>query len=475
VQTQTETTSAKTFVPTFEQTSIAALMEKQRAFFATGKTRDVSFRLEALQKLQQILLNYEQEIGEALKADLGKPFLEAYTSEIAYVKEDLHFVMKRLKKWARPQKVSSPMVTWPARSFIIPEPYGNTLIIAPWNYPFQLTVSPLIGAIAAGNTAILKPSEVTPRTQELLVRLINKTFPAEYIFCVGGGVEESQALLDQRFDFIFFTGSIKVGRIVAEKAARYLTPTCLELGGKSPCIVDKNIDLKTTARRIVWGKFLNAGQSCVAPDYVLIHKDIYETFSKEITNTITEFFGSDPHKSDSLGRVVNTSHFDRLQKLVEPSKVIMSSPSVREEKFMAPTVMKDVGWNDRVMGEEIFGPVMPLMSYSSLDEVMKNIQMREKPLALYLFTTDSNVQEKVLTNLSYGGACVNDTMVHLTNPMLPFGGVGESGVGSYHGRQSFDLFSHKKSVMKKPFWGDATMRYAPYTSWKLKLLRFFLG
>ncbi|MFL5784715.1 MAG: aldehyde dehydrogenase family protein, partial [Bacteriovoracaceae bacterium] len=445
MQTQTETASMKTFVPTFEQTSIVALMERQRAFFATGKTRDVSFRLEALKKLQHILLNYEKEIGDALKADLGKPFLEAYTSEIAYVKEDLHFVMKRLTKWARPQKVSSPMVTWPARSLIIPEPYGNTLIIAPWNYPFQLTISPLIGAIAAGNTAILKPSEVTPRTQELLVRLMNSTFPSEYIFCVGGGVEESQSLLDQRVDFIFFTGSTKVGRIVAEKAAKYLTPTCLELGGKSPCIVDKNIDMKTTARRIVWGKFLNAGQSCVAPDYVLIHKDIYDTFSKEITNTITEFFGNDPHKSDSLGRVVNTAHFDRLQKLVEPSKVIMSTPSVREEKFMAPPVMKDVGWNDRVMGEEIFGPVMPLMSYNNLDEVMKNIQTREKPLALYLFTTDSNVQERVLSNLSYGGACVNDTMIHLTNPMLPFGGVGESGVGSYHGRQSFDLFSHKKS------------------------------
>jgi acyl-CoA reductase-like NAD-dependent aldehyde dehydrogenase len=475
VQTQTENTTSKSFVPNFEQSSLTALIERQREFFASGKTRDVGFRMDALKKLQHILLNYEKEIGDALKADLGKPFLEAYSSEIAYVKEDLHYVMKRLKKWARPQKVSSPMVSWPARSMILPEPYGNTLIIAPWNYPFQLTVSPLIGAIAAGNTAILKPSEVTPRTQELICRLINQAFPAEYIYCVGGGVKESQSLLEERFDFIFFTGSTKVGKIVAEKAAKYLTPTCLELGGKSPCIVDKNIDMKTSARRIVWGKFLNAGQSCVAPDYVLIHKDIYEAFTKEVTNTITEFFGKDPHTSDSLGRVVNTAHFDRLQKLVEPSKVIMSTPSVREENFMAPTVMKDVAWNDRVMDDEIFGPVLPLMPYSNLEEAMAKIQSRPKPLALYLFSTDSSVQEKVLSNLSYGGACVNDTMVHLTNPLLPFGGVGESGVGSYHGRQSFDLFSHKKSVMKKPFWGDATMRYAPYTSWKLKLLRFFLG
>jgi aldehyde dehydrogenase (NAD+) len=462
-------------VPTFADSTLTTLVEKQRAFFATGKTRDVNFRLAALGKLQHILKNYEAEIGAALKADLGKPFLEAYSSEIAIVMEDLHFVMKRLKKWARPQKVSSPMVTWPAKSMILPEPYGNTLIIAPWNYPFQLTVSPLIGAIAAGNTAILKPSEVAPKTQELLIRLINESFPAEYIYCVGGGVEESTTLLDQRFDFIFFTGSTRVGKIVAEKAAKYLTPTCLELGGKSPCIVDKNIDLKTTTRRIAWGKFLNAGQSCVAPDYVLVHQDIYEKFTKELSTTITEFFGQNPHTSDSLGRVVNTQHFDRLQKLIEPSKVMMSSPSVREEHFMAPTLMKDVSWTDKVMDEEIFGPVLPLIPYTNLEETMKKIQARPKPLALYLFSTDSSVQEKVLTNLSYGGACVNDTMVHLTNPMLPFGGVGESGVGSYHGRQSFDLFSHKKSVMVKPFWGDATMRYAPYTSWKLKLLRFFLG
>lgn len=475
MQTESQTTETRNFRPQMSESTVAGLVERQRNFFATGKTREVSFRLEALKKLESILLNNEKEISEALRLDLGKPFLEAYSSEIAYVKEDLHYVMKRIKKWARPQKVSSPMVTWPARSMILPEPYGNTLIIAPWNYPFQLTVSPLIGAIAAGNTAILKPSEVTPRTQELLLRLINSSFPAEYVHCVGGGVEESTALLEHRFDFIFFTGSTRVGRIVAEKAAKYLTPTCLELGGKSPCIVDKNIDLKTSVRRIVWGKFLNAGQSCVAPDYVLVHQDIYPKFTTELTKTITEFFGTDPHASDSLGRVVNAQHFDRLQKLIEPSKVAMTSPSKREENFMAPTVMKDVSWNDKVMEDEIFGPILPLIPYTNLDEAIQRVAARPKPLALYLFSTDSRTQEKVLGNLSYGGACVNDTMVHLTNPNLPFGGVGESGVGSYHGKQSFDLFSHKKSVMVKPFWGDATMRYAPYTDWKLKLIRFFLG
>jgi acyl-CoA reductase-like NAD-dependent aldehyde dehydrogenase len=465
----------KPFVATFESSELSTIIERQRAFFATGKTRDVSFRLDALRKLQDILRNNENEIVAALKADLGKPVLEAYASEVAYIKEDLHYVMKRLNKWARPQKVSSPMVSWPAKSMIIPEPLGNTLIIAPWNYPFQLTVSPLIGAIAAGNTAILKPSELAPKTQELLVRLINQTFPAEYIFCVDGGVEESTSLLDNRFDFIFFTGSTRVGRIVAEKAAKHLTPVCLELGGKSPCIVDKNIDLKTSVRRIVWGKFLNAGQSCIAPDYVLVHQDIYEKFTKELSTTITEFFGANPHASESLGRIVNTSHFDRLQNLVDPEKVIVSSLSVREERFMAPTVMKDVSWNDKVMEDEIFGPLLPLIPYTNLDETMKLIQARPKPLALYFFSTDIPLQEKVLTSLSYGGACVNDTMVHLTNPKLPFGGVGESGMNSYHGQKSFDLFSHKKSVMVKPFWGDATMRYAPYTGWKLKLIRFFLG
>ncbi len=466
---------SKTFVPNFSGTSIPALLEKQRNFFATGKTRDVNFRLEALEKLQKILETHETEISDALKADLGKPLLEAYSAEIAYIKEDLRYVMKRLKKWARPQKVSSPMVCWPAKSMILPEPFGNTLIIAPWNYPFQLTMAPLIGAIAAGNTAIIKPSELAPKTQELLVKIINQTFSPEHVHCLGGGVEESTALLNERYDFIFFTGSTRVGRIVAEKAAKYMTPVCLELGGKSPCIVDKDIDLKTTTRRIAWGKFINAGQSCIAPDYILVHKDIYENFTKEMLATITEFYGKDPHASESLGRIVSTGHFDRLQKLIEPSKVIMSSPSVREEKFMAPTVMKDVDWNDRIMEDEIFGPVLPLIPYTNLDEVMKKIQARPKPLALYIFSKNSETQNKVLMNLSYGGACVNDTMVHLTNPNLPFGGVGESGVGSYHGRMSFDLFSHKKSVMVKPFWGDATMRYAPYTGWKLKLIRFFLG
>jgi aldehyde dehydrogenase (NAD+) len=466
----------KSITPILTSTSdIPAIVESQRRFFATGKTRDVEFRLEALKKLQKLLTEREAEITEALKLDLHKPELEAYSTEIANVLEDLKGVMKNLRKWARPQKISSPLVVLPAKSRIYSEPFGVTLIIAPWNYPFQLQIAPLIGALAAGNTAVLKPSEITPHTQRLLMRLMAEIFPREYVACVGGGVEETQALLNERFDFIFFTGSTRVGRIVMEKAARNLTPVVLELGGKSPCIVDKNVNLKVTTRRIAWGKFMNSGQSCVAPDYLLIHKDIYQDFIKEFQATVKEFFGDDARQSASFGRVVNQAHTDRLASLIDPKKVVFGGKVVREERYVEPTLMKDVAWTDKVMEDEIFGPVLPVMSYDNLDEVIRQINARPKPLSLYVFSSDSSVQQKVVETASYGGACVNDTMVHLANPDLPFGGVGESGMGSYHGQKSFDVFSHKKSVMIKPFWGDATMRYAPYTDMKLKLIRFFMG
>lgn len=463
------------FEPTVSSGSVQDIIKKQRAFFKSGRTRDVEFRIAALNKLLKILTVHEKDIIEALHRDLRKPQLEAFSTEIAYVLEDIRYVIKKIRKWSRPQKLGSPIVLMPAKSRIYSEPFGNTLIIAPWNYPFQLAVSPLIGALAAGNTAIVKPSELTPYTESLLARLIGEAFPQDYVACVTGGPEISQELLEEKFDFIFFTGSTKVGKIVAEKAAKHLTPVCLELGGKSPCIIDKNVDLKTTCRRITWGKFMNAGQTCVAPDYLLVDRAIYPKFVAELGKTVEEFYGKDIQASDSYARIVSEGHFSRLTGLMDSKKIAFGGKVDRADKFIEPTLLKDADWSDAVMDDEIFGPLLPIIPYDSLEPVLAKIAERPKPLALYIFSKDSAFQEKILNTLSFGGACVNDCIVHLANPDLPFGGVGDSGIGAYHGKHSFDLFSHKKSVLKKPFWGDATMRYAPYTNVKLKLIRFFMG
>lgn len=475
IQTLSQIQSAPNFSSAPPLADLKKVVEDQRRFFMTGKTRDVEFRVQSLTKLLRILTEKEAEITEALRLDLGKPPLEAYSTEVAYVLNDLKHVIKKVRQWSQPKKIGSPLVVQPARSTIYSEPYGNILIIAPWNYPFQLIISPLIGALASGNTAVLKPSELTPHTQELLVRLIGENFPADYVACVGGGVEESQALLDEKFNFIFFTGSTRVGKIVMEKAAKHLTPVCLELGGKSPCIVDKNIDLKVATRRIIWGKFMNAGQTCVAPDYLLVERSIYGEFVTEMGKTLKEFFGTNPKESQSYARIVNSSHVDRLSKLIDPSKVVHGGNFSREDKYIEPTLLSNVSWDDSIMQEEIFGPLLPMIPYDNIEQAMQQIANKPKPLAFYLFTKDKALQEKVLNGLSFGGACVNDCIVHLANPELPFGGVGDSGIGAYHGKHSFDLFSHKKSVLLKPFWGDATMRYAPYTNMKLKLIRFFMG
>jgi aldehyde dehydrogenase (NAD+) len=451
------------------------LINLQRAFFKTGKTRDLDFRLSSLKKLEQVLLKFEPEIVQAFAKDLGKPELEAYTTETAYVMGDLKHALKNLKTWAKPQKIYSPLVLQPAKSEILSEAYGNTLIIAPWNYPYQLALSPLIGAIAAGNTAILKPSEMTPETDKVIQAIIAATFPREYVACVSGGVSETQKLLEEKFDFIFFTGSTRVGQIVMEKAARHLTPVCLELGGKSPCVVDKNIDLMVASHRIIWGKFMNAGQTCVAPDYLYVHEEIYEDFLKNLKATIIQYYGETPRESKSYARIVNEQHFDRLMKMIKQGQVYFGGEGDRKEKFIAPTILTDVTWQDAVMQEEIFGPVLPVLKYKNIDSVIEEINSKGKPLSFYVFSSDKFLQDRLLTECSFGGACVNDCIVHLANPNLPFGGVGESGMGSYHGKSSFEIFTHKKSVLRKPFWGDASMRYPPYTPKKMKLLKFFLG
>jgi aldehyde dehydrogenase (NAD+) len=453
---------------------IPALVKAQREFFASGKTRDVAYRLQALKKLRDVLIQREDQIAEALRKDFGKPFFESFTTEIGYVLSDINHTIKGLNSWAKPRRVKTPLVLQPGKSEIHYEPFGCSLIIAPWNYPFQLQISPLIGAIAAGNTAIVKPSEVTKHTQKFICDVLQDNFPPEYIAGVGGGVTESQQLLEEKFDLIFFTGSTRVGRIVMEKAAKHLTPVVLELGGKSPCIVDKDIDLKTAARRIVWGKFMNASQTCVAPDYICIHSDIYEEFLKQLKATIVEFYGENPKQSESYARLVNEMHFDRVVGLIDKNKLYHGGESDRSTLYIAPTVLRDVSWNDRVMEDEIFGPVMPCFKYDNVDELIRTINSKPKPLSFYLFTRNKNLQEKVLAEVPFGGASVNDCLVHLANPELPFGGVGESGMGAYHGKQSFEVFSHKKSVLRKPFALDATMRYPPYTAFNLKLIRFFM-
>jgi aldehyde dehydrogenase (NAD+) len=456
-------------------TKFSGLVQKQRKFFLSGATRSVEFRRSALIKLKAAVIAKEADITKALASDLGKPQLEAYSTEISYVVGEINHMLKNLNKLAKPKRVSTPSVLWPASSYIYAEPFGSTLVISPWNYPFQLAVSPLVGAIAAGNTVILKPSEMTPETQKLLLNLTSEVFAEEHVACVGGGVAESEALLNEKFDFIFFTGSTRVGKIVMQKAAQHLTPVCLELGGKSPCIVDQDIDLQTAARRIIWGKFMNASQTCVAPDYLYVHKSIADKFIALLKSTITEFYGPEPIKSTSLARIVSAQHFARLSAFIKADQVITGGQTDAQKLKIAPTLLKNVSWADPVMKEEIFGPILPIFIYENVNDALIKIASEPKPLAFYLFTKNKDLQDHVLSTMPFGGACVNDCIIHLANPNLPFGGVGDSGMGGYHGDDSFAVFSHKKSVLKKWFALDAAMRYPPYTDLKLKLIRFFVG
>lgn len=453
---------------------IQKLVEDQRRHFDSGATRAYSTRRERLQKLSRALKTFESEILEALHIDLRKPPLETFTSEIAIVEKEISVALKSLGKWMKPRRVSTPLHLIPAKSRIHREPLGVVLVIAPWNYPLQLALSPLIGAIAAGNCVVIKPSELAPATSRLLARLIEATFSAESVSVVEGGVPETTELLQLKFDHVFFTGSTKVGRIVYEAAAKTLTPVTLELGGKSPVIVHGDADLDLAARRVAWGKFMNAGQTCVAPDYLYVQDSIADRFLEKLKNVIEAHFGNDPARSDSFARIVSSGHWERLTKLIDPKKVYVGGKIDREIKYVAPTILKDVQWTDPVMQDEIFGPLLPVLRYHEIDEALGRIRSREKPLAAYLFTNSSFVKRKFLRELSFGGGCVNDTILHLSSSALPFGGVGASGVGAYHGETSFLVFSHQKSVLEKSKWLDLSFRYPPYDGWKLKALRFLL-
>ncbi|MDX2231991.1 MAG: aldehyde dehydrogenase [Leptolyngbyaceae cyanobacterium bins.349] len=440
--------------------SMIEILQAQRAFFATGVTKPVEFRLEQLNRLKAAILARQDAIVQAAKADLGRPEYEGYF-EIGVLAE-LNYVLKQLKSWVKPRKVGLPVTQLPGAAWVQPEPLGVVLIIGPWNYPFQLVISPLLGAIAAGNCAILKPSELAPATSSVVAQLIKDTFDPKHIAAIEGGAETAQALLTQKFDHIFFTGGTRVGQIVMEAAAKQLTPVTLELGGKSPCIVDRDIQLDITAKRIVWGKFVNAGQTCIAPDYLLVQEDLKPALLTALQQTIQEFFGDDPAQSPDLGRIVNDRQFDRLTQLLKGADIAVGGHSDRATRYIAPTILTHVTWDSPIMQEEIFGPILPILTYRQIDEAIAQINARPKPLALYLFSRDRALQDRVLTATSSGGVCLNDVFLQVAIWGLPFGGVGHSGIGAYHGKTSFDTFSHQKSVLKKPFWLDLDWRYAPY-------------
>lgn len=437
--------------------------------------KNIDYRKETLIKLLNNVIIHEKEIVQALYDDFKKPEFEAVLTETSYVISELKDTIKNIHSWAKPRKVFPSILNFPSTDYIYKEPYGKVLVIAPWNYPYQLALCPLISAVAAGNQVVLKPSELTPKTSAVLAKIITKTFHVNHVEVIQGGVEVSQDLLAQRWDYIFFTGSVPVGKIVAKAAAVNLTPITLELGGKNPCIVDATANLKLAAKRIVWGKFINAGQTCIAPDYVLIQKDMKNKFVGYLKDEITAAYGSNPKESPDYARIVNSKNWSRLESMIEPDKVVFGGQTDTESCYIAPTLIEETNLDSLIMKDEIFGPLLPILSYESEADLHVIISKYEKPLSLYVFTTNNSFAKKIIQTYSFGGGCINDTVVHFSNKRLPFGGVGHSGIGAYHGSLSFDIFSHKKGIVKKANWLDLTMRYAPYNN-KLatikKLLRW---
>ncbi|SER84561.1 aldehyde dehydrogenase [Salipaludibacillus aurantiacus] len=440
--------------------AIQSLVHKQKQFFYSGETKSLSFRKEQLTKLKEAIKKRERDILKAVKKDLNKGEHEAFLTEIGFLYSELKDMLKNMDYWAEPRKAKTPLSHVGGKSYIYKEPYGVTLIISPWNYPFQLCIAPLIGAIGSGNTAILKPSEFTPHTSSVIRDLVAATFPEEYIAVVEGDAEVSKALLDENVDYIFFTGSTEVGKKVMEAASKHLTPVTLELGGKSPAIVMEDANLKLAAKRIVWGKFINAGQTCVAPDYVLVPEKRRRKFLKQLVHYTKKWYDEEARSHKSYPQIINEQHVDRLVSLIDKEKVFYGGDYDRENRFVEPTIMMDVTMDDAVMAEEIFGPILPIMFYKHDYEIVDIVRQRPNPLALYLFTESKENEGMILGNLSFGGGCVNDTIMHLATPYLPFGGVGESGMGSYHGKNSFDTFTHEKSILKQTTAFDLPIRYS---------------
>jgi aldehyde dehydrogenase (NAD+) len=449
------------------------LIQMQRAFFTQGKTKNVTFRIEMLNQLRNLIKTNEKPLMDALKQDLNKSEFDSFISEIGIVLEEIRFTIKNLRKWSKPRRVKSSLTGLGSKSYIYSEPYGVAFIIAPWNYPFQLSIAPLIGAMAAGNCAIIKPSELTPRTSSILRKMINGNYPNDYISVVEGGVETSTALLEEKFDYIFFTGSVAVGKIIMEAASKHLTPVTLELGGKSPCIVHEDANLKLAAKRIAWGKYINAGQTCVAPDYLYVHKRIKDEFLRLFKESISELYGMNPIQKGDFTRIVSKRHFLRLTSFLKDGTIYYGGEHDLSKLMLEPTVLVDVLWDDEVMQDEIFGPILPVLEFEDLSSMVNKINSRAKPLALYTFSNSLDVQNYILNNVSFGGGCTNDTVFHLSSPYLPFGGVGESGIGAYHGKGSFDVFSHEKSILKQTTLFDLPFRY-PNTKNALKKIKMFI-
>ena len=454
---------------------IQALLEKQREYYRSGATVCVKFRTQQLKRLYATVKKYQNEINDALKSDLGKSHYEGFMCESGLVLTEISYMIKHVKKYARKKRVATPLAQFCSRSYKQSVPYGNVLIMSPWNYPFLLTLDPLADAIAAGNTAIVKPSAYSPATSRIVEKIVKECFPPEYVAVVTGGRAENTVLLDQKFDFIFFTGSQAVGKEVLRRAAEHLTPAVLELGGKSPCIVDATANIKLAAKRIVFGKYLNCGQTCVAPDYILCDSSVKDDFVKAVVEQIKKQYGEAPLENEDYGKIINEKHFERLCGLIDSSKVVFGGRVDADTCRIEPTVMDNVTCEDAVMGEEIFGPIMPILTFDDFDTVVDELKAKDKPLALYLFTSNKKHVKRVTTELSYGGGCINDVVIHLATSEMGFGGVGESGMGAYHGKDGFDAFSHYKSIVDKKTWLDLPMRYQPYKS-KLyeKLLRIFL-
>jgi aldehyde dehydrogenase (NAD+) len=451
------------------QSPIPALVAQQRQFFQTGQTQPIAFRLQQLQRLKQAVLDYQDQILEAVRLDLSRPTFEGYF-ELSAIGE-VNKALKQLKTWTQPQRIQPGIDQFPASAWIQPDPLGVVLIIGPWNYPFQLVFAPLVGALAAGNCAIVKPSEHAPHTSRVVADLIASIFDPSYVAVIEGDVQTSQALLEERFDHIFFTGGSAVGKVIMTAAAKHLTPVTLELGGKSPCIVDRDIQLEYAAKRIIWGKFINAGQTCIAPDYLLVDRAIAAEFIPLLQEKITQFFGEDPAASPDLGRLIHQRHFDRLVRFINDGQAIAGGNHDAATKYIAPTLLKNVSWDAPIMQEEIFGPILPIFEYDDLEEAIAIVNARPKPLALYFFSKNEQKQNRILSATSSGGVCLNETVMHVGVDGLPFGGVGESGMGRYHGKYSFDTFSHYKTVLKKSFLVDLAWRYAPYTEAGIKQIK----
>ena len=453
---------------------INSLVNRQRKYFQTGATLPVSTRVSALRRLYDAISKHEKEINEALRKDLGKSGFESYMCETGMVLEELSYMLKHTPRFAREKRVRTPLAQFHSRSCQKPSPYGVTLIMSPWNYPFMLTLSPLADALAAGNTAVVKPSAYSPHTSDVILRILSQCFEPKYVAVVTGGRAENTCLLREHFDYIFFTGSQTVGKEVMRNAAEHLTPVTLELGGKSPCIVDQTANIKLAARRIVFGKYLNCGQTCVAPDYIYCHRSVKDKLVSEVKKQIQKQYGKQPLSNPDYGKIINEKHFDRILGLIDKKKVVHGGSSDRKALRIEPTVLDNVTFSNAVMQEEIFGPVMPILVFDSLDEVIRNVNAMPHPLALYLFTSDNAAAKKVTSRCGFGGGCINDTIIHLATTEMGFGGFGESGMGAYHGKIGFDTFSHYKSIVDKKTWIDLPMRYQPYRKMHEKMVRFFL-